>query len=344
MSASTTPNQNASLSPQSEYPPKDTDSASRNAPERKLTALQRINSFIGKQEPPKFPPDSWTTEGISAGGAQGSDTVPKFVADRAPTPTGTPPPDAPEAQTLANRIRMALATAVAPSDASIASPGGTAAPSMDERFKAWLSSDSVMNGAGATSVWAYLDNLNPMKPKPSLDSKTWTTAKDGAAESDDDDTDSLMMYGPLEPTENSPVQIAEREIVDEDSDLPGHKESTSASSSADGKGASDEKVPKGKKVKKVWVPSPTQVSLETAWWGYRMYVECSQLVKNRIQPFNSRYLPPPVMERLNTYQPIAAKKAAVISTSLKWILDKVPTLMVSMDLPLFYPRVSHASV
>src|SRR6185369_3577925 len=60
------------------------------------------------------------------------------------------------------------------------------------------------------------------------------------------------------------------------------------------------------KTEKFWVPSTTNISVLTTWWGYRLY------------------LPPPVMEKLDSSQVKAARRAAMITTALQWLLNKVP--------------------
>lgn len=67
---------------------------------------------------------------------------------------------------------------------------------------------------------------------------------------------------------------------------------------------------KSKNEKLVWVPSPTKISLQTMWWGYRIY------------------FPPPVLEVLNNKQLEAAKRAAMITGALQWLLDNVPLALI----------------
>ncbi|PAV22844.1 hypothetical protein PNOK_0280100 [Pyrrhoderma noxium] len=65
---------------------------------------------------------------------------------------------------------------------------------------------------------------------------------------------------------------------------------------------------KGKKAKEriVWKPSDTQLSLQVCWWGYRIY------------------LPPPVLEVLNSRSLEAAKRTALISSALTWMVENIP--------------------
>ncbi|KAA1467798.1 hypothetical protein DENSPDRAFT_832939 [Dentipellis sp. KUC8613] len=64
------------------------------------------------------------------------------------------------------------------------------------------------------------------------------------------------------------------------------------------------------KTKVIWVPSPDKISFQATWWGYRLY------------------LPPPVLDVLNNKRLEAAKRAAIITTALKWLLDSVPVAIV----------------
>ncbi|KAF9786799.1 hypothetical protein BJ322DRAFT_675737 [Thelephora terrestris] len=74
--------------------------------------------------------------------------------------------------------------------------------------------------------------------------------------------------------------------------------------------AKEEQKLKKKNEKLVWVPSPINISLQTMWWGYRIY------------------FPPPVLEVLNNKQLEAAKRAAMITSALQWLLDHVPVALI----------------
>lgn len=52
------------------------------------------------------------------------------------------------------------------------------------------------------------------------------------------------------------------------------------------------------------------------------------------QLFACRYLPPPVIDTLNNKRLEAAKRAALITTALKWLLDHLPVKLVP---PQFRP-------
>jgi len=72
-------------------------------------------------------------------------------------------------------------------------------------------------------------------------------------------------------------------------------------------------VVEGRKVVKTrtrWVPSPDKISFQATWWGYRLY------------------LPPPVLDVLNNKRLEAAKRAAILTTALQWLLGHVPLTVV----------------
>jgi hypothetical protein len=50
----------------------------------------------------------------------------------------------------------------------------------------------------------------------------------------------------------------------------------------------------------------------------------------------SSYLPPPVLDILNNKQLEAAKRAAMITTALKWLLDRIP---IKLFPPQFQPII-----
>jgi len=64
------------------------------------------------------------------------------------------------------------------------------------------------------------------------------------------------------------------------------------------------------KTKTRWVPSPDKISFQATWWGYRLY------------------LPPPVLDVLNNSRLETAKRAAIITTALQWLLGQVPMTLI----------------
>ncbi|KAG6375365.1 2OG-Fe(II) oxygenase superfamily-domain-containing protein [Boletus reticuloceps] len=182
-----------------------------------------------------------------------------------------------------------------------------------------------------------------------------------------DDNNSVMMYGPLEPDDTSEVEIACSEIVSINGDgeeirTPQPCYSPLPSESIDdalmgcgprtpppsfvplpmesidqvlmGGGRemstvlwkeSGSEVPEPAadqppvKEYRVWLPSPTKISIQTMWWGFRLY------------------LPPPVLDVLNNKQLEAAKRAALITTALQWLMDHLP---LSLLPPQMHPGVA----
>ncbi|KAI9455904.1 hypothetical protein BJY52DRAFT_1278009 [Lactarius psammicola] len=85
---------------------------------------------------------------------------------------------------------------------------------------------------------------------------------------------------------------------------------------AEGTKSWKDKMSEGRKVVKTktrWVPSPDKISFQATWWGYRLY------------------LPPPVLDVLNKRME-AAKRAALLTTALQWLLDQVPLTVVPPEL------------
>ncbi|KAH7888684.1 hypothetical protein F5I97DRAFT_1803503 [Phlebopus sp. FC_14] len=214
----------------------------------------------------------------------------------------------------------------------------------DSNLLAFLSSSNIMNGSierGRQSVWSALDRLRPpygKKPDdtPSLEHEHTEDAVLDCI----DDNNSVMMYGPLEPDDASEVEIACSEIVSVNGDgeeirtpqprfvpLPsesieqvlmrdsdpsigemeiGQPEMSPSAGEHAKPSAETSEARSPVKEYRVWLPSLTKISVQTMWWGFRIY------------------LPPPVLDVLNNKQLEAAKRAAMITTALKWLLDHLP--------------------
>jgi len=135
----------------------------------------------------------------------------------------------------------------------------------------------------------------------------------------------VMMYAPLEPTDDSKLELAESETLLEYVDDPLTPTSTSTPESnkrIDGSESKDSSTlptpAQNSREKHKWVPSTTQLSILATWWGYRLY------------------LPPPVMEKLNGISLKASARAAIITTALKWALDRIPLMLIPLQ---FRPAV-----
>ncbi|KAI0003841.1 hypothetical protein BJV74DRAFT_881637 [Russula compacta] len=305
----------------------------------------------------------------------------------------------PESLTLARRIQALLGSQTAqqastPSatDATTSSgavpsetagpttPGGSIPPGpvpiTDSRFLALLGNANVMSGSldkGRQSVFAILDRLR----RPSAHATEAPADAAPSSTSDEEQDDSIMLYGPLVPSEDSEVELAASDIMSvfddgetveyeqparplsfaaaggqltprspspsrpgEPTQQEGPADARQSDTQKDpgsvgwfdtwkgkviegGKLVSDkvaegtkslkEKMADGRKVVKTktrWVPSPDKISVQATWWGYRLY------------------LPPPVLDVLNNKRLKAAKRAAIITTALQWLLSHVPLTLV----------------
>ncbi|ESK97378.1 hypothetical protein Moror_17809 [Moniliophthora roreri MCA 2997] len=174
---------------------------------------------------------------------------------------------------------------------------------IDSKLAKLLSSETIMNGGlekGRESVWAILDKMG-------YGGKGKGKEKDNSAVEEE----GIMMYTPLQPTNELEPEIAESVLEypdDTETDAKGNGHSTN-NSGTDVKPPAEESKPKAKP-KRVFQPSPTKLSLQCTWWGYRLYI------------------PPPIMAQLSNAHIEAAKRGAMITAALKWLLDKVPIMMV----------------
>ncbi|KIP10093.1 hypothetical protein PHLGIDRAFT_115730 [Phlebiopsis gigantea 11061_1 CR5-6] len=215
----------------------------------------------------------------------------------------------------------------------------------DPKFVALLSSPSVMNGTlskAGHSVWTVLDRLRAQLPSQISTPSGQSQPKDGGVNDReavlDDDDSGFMVYGPLLPDGDSTVDLAESEYVPLDGGKPGARKAESGDrppsgksvpleglkdkletvwpfkGRADGPANDDPSTARvhlqGATTKRVWIPSPDKISIQVMWWGYRIY------------------LPPPVLDVLDNKQLEGAKRAALLTTALKYALDRVPIVMI----------------
>ena len=201
-------------------------------------------------------------------------------------------------------------------------------PEIDKDLIRMLGSEEVMNGQVINdtksnpkgkktpqqtgNVWNILASL-----KSNIALKRSETPSPSAVEEDDG---SVMMYAPLEPTNDSKLELAESLLEYVDDPLP--PASTESDERIEGSDASTSPTlptpaRKGREKLK-WVPSKTKISLLGTWWGYRLY------------------LPPPVMAKLNGMSLEAAARAAMLTTALKWALNKIPLMLIPVQ---FRPAV-----
>ncbi|KAJ6497150.1 hypothetical protein C8R47DRAFT_925805, partial [Mycena vitilis] len=204
-----------------------------------------------------------------------------------------------------------------------------------------LSNPDVMNGSEGKrrSVWSMLEAI-----KPPGDESSESPNED--YEYAGSDRSSVMMYSPLIPTLDSVIELADLEEVpvaqSDSSSAPWFFASWpdwSALWPFNGSRAQDvsdivnnpdiaiparspnsptisvpeiagpESSPGERRAapaQRVWVPSTTQLSFETTWWGYRIY------------------LPPPVLEILDDQSVEAAQQATTITAALSWFFSNLP--------------------
>lgn len=318
-------------------------------PTAKLTTIGRLKSFTGsitpkREKKPKmqFPPPSWNVEDYP--------TAPPFSASTPSSESPSPPPDdsqtsaTPKGSTLveehvepisfAMKLRSMIESLPIPAMGSKPSTPPTTEmhsiasssseqqspplpPDMDPQLVKLLSSEDVMNGESGSdgkpknvSMWNILAGLrNADKDKDGVKSETSIPSPVEAEESG-----GVMMYAPLEPKADSRVSLAEAEVIQE---VPPKSEFGKAADKL--KDILHGVQPGTPAEKRVWVPSTTELSVLTAWWGYRLY------------------LPPPVMAKLGASTVQAAARAAMVTSALKWMLDKLPMTVVP---PQFRPAVT----
>ena len=312
-------------------------------PKAKISAISYLKKFGGsivdsysspKRSPPPrpppivFPPPSWELE--------------DKTYKTSPEPSEEPPTEPPF--TFARRVGALIdslptlpsAVTASPTSAGSHAPpiqdegkqGSPVPPELDKDLVRMLGSEEIMNGQSTNDKSNPKGKNTPQQPRniwnilASLKSdnalKESETPSPTAVEEEDG---GVMMYAPLEPTKDSELELAESESILEYVDDPLPQASTSApepDKKVEGsKDASTDPTlssPAQKtKEKHKWVPSTTNLSILVTWWGYRLY------------------LPPPVMHKLNGMSLKAPARAAMITTALKWVLDKIPLMLIPVQ-------------
>jgi hypothetical protein len=168
-----------------------------------------------------------------------------------------------------------------------------------------LSSEEVMNGKQLKSSTEG-PNAQPGVWNILASLRKGDTSKMPRPGAVEEEEGGIMMYSPLEPKADSQLELASSEPVVDD---------TRQASTKPVMGKNIDVVTE----KRVWVPSTTELSVLATWWGYRLY------------------LPPPVMAKLDGSSVKATARAAMVTTALKWMLDKIPLMLVPVQ---FRPAVT----
>ncbi|KAJ7651507.1 hypothetical protein DFH06DRAFT_996178 [Mycena polygramma] len=315
--------------------PSETSSIWRNPTQKIASYIRLTGAYTQKEKRPPiiFPPPSWSLEETQNNGAGASDPPEEPRTSKKNIPQDTQDAeDAPEPGVFAQRIGTLIDSLPWPAqtkdtDDGVIDPKGPPLPpsvTADSKLMKLLSSESVMGGSlSRESVWSMLERLKRSVPGVSGE----PPKEDGEEDVGGDREDSgVMMYAPLQPNADSQAELADSETVLEYLDEP-DKSTPAKTPGQEGKpplvSKKSDASKSGKKRKAQerihWVPSPTQISLQAMWWGYRLY------------------LPPPVMDLLDDTHLAAANRGAMITASLKWLLERIPTM-------LFPPQIRPAIV
>ena len=206
-------------------------------------------------------------------------------------------------------------------------------PELDKDLIRMLGSEEIMNGQSTNDKKSDRNGKNTPQQTRNIwnilaSLKSNITSEPPSPSAVEEEDGGVMMYAPLEPTNDSRLELAESETLLEyvdDDPLPQAASTGTPELDIRGggsKGASTSPTlpssDRKSKEKHKWVPSTTELSVLATWWGYRLY------------------LPPPVMNKLNGMSLKASARAAILTTALKWVLDKIPLLLIP---PQFRPAV-----
>ena len=326
-------------------------------PKAKLSAISYLKSFgesiVDSYRDPKpppvvFPPPTWEL----------NDQRHKTSPEPSKPPTEPPITFAKRIGALIDSLPTLPSTVTAPPTSSPpvqdeGKQGSPVPPELDKDLIRMLGSEEIMNGQSTNAKKTDQKGKNaPQQSRNIWNILASLKSKDIASEpaspsAVEEEDGGVMMYAPLEPSNDSKLELAESETVLEYVDDPLPKASTSTPESdkkvEGSKDASTSKTstPKSDKIvegskdasttsktlptpaqknkeKHKWVPSTTDLSLLATWWGYRLY------------------LPPPVMDKLGGLSIKASARAAMLTTALKFILDKIPLMVIPIQ---FRPAV-----
>ncbi|KAG8851858.1 hypothetical protein FRB96_009042 [Tulasnella sp. 330] len=211
--------------------------------------------------------------------------------------------------------------------ASMPDPAPVPAPPSslsDPKLLEYLSDASVMNndtrqaskakGKTRKSVWQVLDQLVPYKPPV-------VTVKDGEESTEEEAAESsLMLSGPLVPTENSVVHIADSEVIEVEAleDVPGVPKNVV-------KGVFLSLFPDKLKIpfsKKKTVSNSPSSDTDTK----------PPTPTPALTPTTHVKLPPPVMLVLSDKTLEATKRAAMVTTAIGWLIRNIPLALLPAPL------------
>lgn len=311
-------------------------------PKAKLSAITYLKSFsqsiaesyTGPRPPPVvFPPPSWEMDDE----IYKKSKVTSPPLEPSDLPSEPPISFARRIGALIDSLPSAVTAPPTPSSSRAQDEGKQGYPvpaEMDKDLVRMLASEEIMSGQPTNDKKRNSNGKNTAQHTSSI----WNMLASlkstiGSKDSDpppppnavEEEEGGIMMYAPLEPTDNSQLELAESKSI---SDGPVPSSSTSTANpdkKIEGSKATSTSPtpptptpPQTSREKRIWVPSTTELSILTTWWGYRLY------------------LPPPVMAKLNGTSLKATARAAIITTALKWFLDKVPLMLMPIQ---FRPAV-----
>lgn len=312
---------------------------------RQLSPIAYLKSFVESYTGPRplpvvFPPPSWEIDDETYGNSLSKPSSPQC------SEVSTEPPmsfarrigaliDSLPALPSAVTAPLTSGTGQHPSLEDEGKQGSPVPAEMDKNLVHMLSSEKIMNGRSTNDTNKNSKNNNIWNILASLKSNTgWNDSEQESINPPpsavEEEHGGFMMYAPLEPTNDSQLEFAESETLLEYVDDPSASTPTAnpLDSVKKNEGSTNDSTSKpsptaaqkGKKTreKHIWVPSTTQLSLLSTWWGYRLY------------------LPPPVMTKLDGTSLKATARAAMLTTALKWLLDKIPLMLIPVQ---FRPAV-----
>ncbi|PVF98552.1 hypothetical protein CPB86DRAFT_732734 [Serendipita vermifera] len=180
------------------------------------------------------------------------------------------------------------------------------------QFLQLLSNQALMAGTSdQESVWSVLD-----RTAFSFKSNLHTASGDSLTTFDETQPDSsIMLCAPLFPDEDSKVELADYHLVKVPLDELDKQGLNAASWWPPWEwGKKPKPADPPTKTVRVWIPSTTKVSVQFAWWGFRIW------------------LPEPVVKVLDDKSVEAVKRVAIISTALGWLVNHIPTAGLPLEL------------